>query len=154
MFLLNLKTLTHNYVFGNGGMCRVTLSDSSEYLKRKDKNPKLQGFFSLSSWCPSARLSISPTVKTGMFQQGGWWGMDSSCILWFYLSVFFTFFCNIQIGFLISINKPYVSIRRLEKLFRQIVTCRDGVVLTSVCFLKIWCFISNIKNYGISALKW
>lgn len=45
----------------------MTLSDSSEYLKRKDKNPKLQEFFSLSSWC----LSISPTVKTGMFQQGG-----------------------------------------------------------------------------------
>ena len=36
-----------------------------------------------------------------------------------------------------SVNKPYVSIRRLEKLFRQIVTCRDGVVLTTVCFLKI-----------------
>lgn len=142
-------------MFGNGGTCRVTLSDSSEYLKRKDKNPKLQDFFSLSSWCLSAPLSISPTVKSGMFQQGGWWEMDSSFILWFYLSVFFTFFCNIQIWVLnMSIDKPYVSIRTQEKLFRRIITSRDGVVFITVCFLKIWCFISNIKNYGISAVKW
>lgn len=64
--------------------------------------------------------------------------MDSSFILWFYLSVFFTFFFNIQIWVLnMSIDKPYVSIRRQEKLFRRIITSRDGVVFITVCFLKI-----------------
>lgn len=80
--------------------------------------------------------------------------MDSSFILWFYLSVFFIFFCNIQIWALnMSIDKPYVSIRRQEKLFRRMITSRDGVVFITVCFLKIRCFISNIKNYGISSVK-
>ena len=37
----------------------MTLSDSSGYLHRKDKNPRLWGAFSLLSFCPSAPCQLT-----------------------------------------------------------------------------------------------